>query len=70
MNKNRAGRYINQQTGYKAYIPNLLPPDPPIFIDEELHFLLSGADRALARLDGVSFILPNPELFVAMYVKK
>ncbi|MFQ8839328.1 MAG: Fic/DOC family N-terminal domain-containing protein [Oscillospiraceae bacterium] len=32
--------------------------------------LLSLADRKLGRLDGVTQILPNPELFVAMYVKK
>lgn len=70
MNKTRAGRYIKQLTGYKAYIPNLLPPDPPIHMDNELQVLLSNADRALARLDGAALILPNPELFVAMYVKK
>ena len=32
--------------------------------------LLSQADRKLGRLDGITEILPNPELFVAMYVKK
>src|SRR5690606_26588048 len=32
--------------------------------------LLSDADRKLGRLDGITQILPNPELFVAMYVKK
>lgn len=32
--------------------------------------LLSAADRKLGRLDGITQILPNPELFVAMYVKK
>jgi Fic family protein len=31
--------------------------------------LLSDADRALGRLDGVTSILPNPDLFVAMYVR-
>jgi Fic family protein len=30
---------------------------------------LSDADRALGRLDGIAAILPNPELFVAMYVR-
>jgi len=31
--------------------------------------LLSDADRALGRLDGVASVLPNPNLFVAMYVR-
>lgn len=32
--------------------------------------LLSQADRKLGRLDEITEILPNPELLVAMYVKK
>ncbi|MGI9014996.1 MAG: Fic/DOC family N-terminal domain-containing protein [Phycisphaerales bacterium] len=32
--------------------------------------LLSDADRALGRLDGVSTNLPDPDLFVAMYVRQ
>ena len=66
----RAGRYITQLTGYKAFIPVPLPPDPPIAWDEELQNLLSKADIALGRLDGIATILPNPDLFVAMYVRK
>ena len=31
--------------------------------------LLSEADHALGRLDGVTSVLPNPDLFVAMYVR-
>jgi len=38
-------------------------------MDRELIMLLSRADRALARLDGAASILPNPDLFVAMYVR-
>ncbi len=70
MEKDRAGRYIKQLNGYDAFIPNPLPPNPPVRFDDELHRLLSEADRALARLDGTAVALPNPELFVAMYVKK
>jgi Fic family protein len=66
----RAGRYITQPTGYKAFIPAPLPPDPPIVWDEELQNLLSKADMALGRLDGIATLLPNPDLFVAMYVRK
>jgi len=43
---------------------------PSIAWDEELQDLLSRADRALGRLDGVAAVLPNPDLFVAMYVRK
>ncbi len=70
MQKNRAGRYVKQLAGYKAYISKLLPPTPPIKYDGELRNLLSEADRALAKLDGITTVLPNPELFIAMYVKK
>lgn len=38
--------------------------------DPELDTLLSAADRAIGRLDGAAAILPNPDLFVAMYSRK
>ena len=66
----RAGLFVRQPTGYKAFIPKPLPPDPEIEYNDELRILLSKADRVLARLDGVTMILPNPDLFIAMYVKK
>lgn len=66
----RAGRYIRQATGYRAFIPNNLPPDPAISVDPEMHDLLSQADRALGRLDGSIQTLPNPELFVFMFARK
>ncbi len=67
----RSGRYVKQVEGYSAFIPAPLPPDPPIKMDDpELIRLLSDADRALGRLDGSTSILPNPDLFVAMYVRQ
>lgn len=66
----RAGRYIRQPTGYRAFIPAPLPPDPPVTLTGELQRLLSQADRALGRLDGSVLTLPNPDLFVFMYVRK
>lgn len=65
----RAGRYIQQATGYKAFIPAPLPPEPDIEFDGELRTLLSQADRDIARLDAIAALLPNPDLFVAMYVR-
>jgi Fic family protein len=66
----RSGRYVQQPTGYRAFIPTPLPPDPPLKFDGELITLLSDADRNLARLDAIAAQLPNPDLFVAMYVKQ
>lgn len=70
MTNTRAGTFIHQPEGFNSFVPKPLPPDPPIKYDEELHTLLSSADRALGRLDGITQILPNPDLFVAMYVQK
>src|SRR5215475_10496184 len=69
-NTDRTGKYTAQMGGYKAFIPNALPPDPPIKMDDELLQLHSQADIALGRLSGTSEILPNPDLFVAMYIHK
>lgn len=66
----RAGRYVTQANGYRAFIPAPLPPNPPVQFTEELHVLLSQADRALGRLDGSIQTLPNPDLFVFMYIRK
>lgn len=66
----RAGQYLKQATGYKAFDPKPLPPDPPLKIDVKLSRLLSQADLALGRLDGISTLLPNPDLFVSMYVRQ
>ena len=66
----RAGRYVRQPRGYRAFIPAPLPPDPPARLDGALQRLLSEADLALGRLDGSIQTLPNPDLFVFMYVRK
>ena len=66
----RAGRLVRQPTGYRAFIPESLPPDPPVDLDGPLRERLSEADHALRRLDGAAFILPNPDQFVHVYVRK
>ena len=68
--ENRAGVFMNQPSGYKSFVPKKLPPDPMINMDLEMLKLLSDADRKLGRLDGITQILPNPELFVRCMCKK
>lgn len=66
----RAGRYVRQPAGYRAFIPAPLPPNPPLQISEGLLTILSLADQSLGRLDASADFLPNPDLFVGMYVRK
>lgn len=66
----RAGRYVTQPTGCRAFIPAALPPRPALDLTDEVQGLLSTAALALGRLDGSVLTLPNPDLFVFMYVRK
>lgn len=66
----RSGQYISQLSGYKAFIPNRLPPNPPVEIDESMNELLSEANIALGRLDTMGYLLPNIDYIIAMYVRK
>ena len=67
---NRSGKLITQLGGYRAFVPEKLPPSPALRIEGALQNLLSQADMALARLDGMGYFLPNADLFIAMYVRK
>ena len=54
----RAGQYVRQPEGYRAFLPKPLPPED-LEIDTELQALASKADLALGRLDGaVRVLLP------------
>ena len=70
MESTRAGHFRRQFSGYEAFVPKPLPPDPPLQWDTGLVGLLSDATVALGRLDGMAGSLPNPDLFVASYVRR
>ena len=67
----RSGKFINQLSGdmqYSAFIPNPLPFD--VGMDDTLQRLLSDADMAIGRLDGISAMIPDVDFFILMYVRK
>jgi Fic family protein len=68
----RLGRYVTTSVAgerVRAFVPRPLPPVPPLRM-EGLLSLLEEANRALGRLDGVTSVLPDPPLFIYMYVRK
>ncbi len=74
MNKSkRIGRRLKSSVVgdefYMTYIPQKLPPDPALDINDLLP-LLEKAISAIARLDGMSMVLPDASLFLYMYIRK
>lgn len=70
---NRAGQYITALGGvvsYKAYKPNPLPPSPIIEMDTEMVTLLSKAYNYLGKLDMMSELIPDMNMFLSAYVRK
>lgn len=73
MKRGETGRYEVTWVGgeaVRAFVPNPLPPEPPVVIDGGLQRLLEAATLALGRLDGVSTLLPDRALFLYAYVRK
>ena len=54
---------------YRCYLPPPLPPSPAVKL-EPMMTLLERAGYAVGGLNGISSILPNPELFLYMFVRK
>lgn len=66
----RAGVFVKQPTGYSAFIPAPLAPIPQIALDQALLDLSTEASLKLGRLDGIGRSLPNPELFLSIFVRQ
>lgn len=54
----------------RAFVPNPLPPEPPLQVEGGLREALDRALLSLGRLEGVSSQLPDTKLFLYSYVRK
>jgi len=73
MRRNPNGRYeVTTVAGesLKAFIPENLPPSPPVVLTPALQRLLERALLACGRLDAMSDLLPDPSLFLYSYVRR
>ena len=73
MDRNATGRYETTSTGgetVRAFVPIPLPPEPPLDLSGNRQRLLERATLALGRLDSVSTLLPDPQLFLYAYVRR
>jgi Fic family protein len=70
--RRKSGRYQTSTVvgeRVQAYIPGPLPPVPPLEL-EPFYALLDKANQALGRLDGAASLLPDPQLFIYLYLRK
>src|SRR5580692_4764926 len=68
----RLGTYISTTTAgetVRAFVPAPLPPNPPVDLSG-LYQQLDRANQALGRLDGLTTLLPNTQLFLYLYARK
>ena len=73
MHRGSTGRYeIATTVGepVRAFVPTPLPPLPPLDLSGPRQRLLEQANLACGRLDGVSALLPDPEIFIYGYVRR
>jgi len=73
MHRGATGRFHNTSTAgevVRAFIPRPLPPNPALSIDGRLQVALEQALLALGRLDSITTLLPDPDLFLYSYVRK
>ena len=72
MQRGLTGQYhVTQVAGetIRAFVPHPLPPEPPLEFSAQRQQLLERATLALGRLDSISLLLPDPDLFLYAYVR-
>ncbi|MEN6586182.1 MAG: Fic family protein [Sulfuricella sp.] len=73
MHRDITGQYLSSLAGgetVRAFMPSSLPPTPALEINEARQRLLERATLAIGRLDSVSTLLPDPQLFLYAYVRR
>ncbi len=73
MKRKPTGTYHTTSTAgeaVRAFVPVPLPPFPPLEITGPRQLLLERATLAVGRLDSISTLLPDPQLFLYSYVRR
>ncbi|MEQ1911343.1 MAG: Fic family protein [Vicinamibacterales bacterium] len=73
MERGATGRFEIARAGgeeVRAFVPNPLPPTPALELSGSRQRLLERATLALGRLDSITTLLPDPQLFLYAYVRR
>ena len=73
MHRDATGQYAASIAGgetVRAFVPDPLPPVPPLDLGGARQTALEKATLALGRLDSIALLLPDPQLFLYAYVRR
>lgn len=73
MQRGMTGEYEITSVGgeqVRAFIPHPLPPQTPVDFPDTRQRLVERATLALGRLDSITWLLPDPNLFLYAYVRR
>jgi Fic family protein len=73
MQRGPTGQYRTTSTlgeTVRAFVPHPLPPEPPLAMEAARQVLLERAWLACGRLDAITALLPDPDLFLYAYVRR
>lgn len=73
MHRDATGHYAASFAGGEtvhAFVPDPLPPTPPLDLGGARQAALEKATLALGRLDSIALLLPDPQLFLYAYVRR
>ncbi|APW48621.1 Fic family protein [Rhodoferax antarcticus] len=73
MQRDSTGFYAQSIAGaetVRAFVPHPLPPTPALDLSGARQQLLEQASLAVGRLDALSTLLPDPQLFLYAYVRR
>ena len=73
MRRGSTGEYAITTIGgeqIRAFVPHPLPPHPALMISSASQRLLEQATLAVGRLDSISLLLPDPNIFLYAYVRR
>jgi len=73
MKRGPSGKFVTISTVgevCRAFVPDPLPPHPPLTWSADLQGQFAAANTALGRLDGIASFLPDTNLFLYSYIRK
>ena len=66
----KTGRQVRQKAGFSAFVLNPFPQKSLFKIPVDILLKAAEAERQVGKLDGITYILPDRDFFLYMFMAK